>query len=271
MIKNLIMKSCILIIILSVCSILKAQEKQKDTLFFSIDKYYTVSPTVVPNLSSRTYPESIEFEKEQKKHTNTNGYIFFVGDGFLTKGLKPKKIHSIKDYIENRKFYLDGTYNKIIDKWKLKDSLTDKYKIFFVNGSEFIQPRHLVYLSYYPIRKGKNGISNKTKDSLFFKLDNDYVYQPKHKSKTFLLKDSHDVNYGTFYFERVQTLNNLKPKSILSLDKFVQTSSFYNKTKKEKLDDYGLSEHLNQYVCFLVKENGKKTEYIQVQSGFVIE
>jgi hypothetical protein len=44
--------------------------------------------------------------------------IFFVGDGYLTKGLK--KILSIKDYIENRKFYLDGKYNRIIDEWKLK-------------------------------------------------------------------------------------------------------------------------------------------------------
>jgi hypothetical protein len=37
--------------------------------------------------------------------------FFFVGDGYLTKGLKPKK-SSIKDYIENRKFYLDGKYNQ---------------------------------------------------------------------------------------------------------------------------------------------------------------
>jgi hypothetical protein len=79
------MKTHILVIIALFFLTLKAQ-KSKDTLFFSINKYYTVSPTLVSNLSDRTYTESIEFGKEQKKRTKTNGYIFFVGDGFLTKG-----------------------------------------------------------------------------------------------------------------------------------------------------------------------------------------
>jgi hypothetical protein len=38
----------------------------------------------------------------------------------FNKRAKAKKI-SIKDYIENRKFYCDGKHNQIIDKWKLKD------------------------------------------------------------------------------------------------------------------------------------------------------
>jgi hypothetical protein len=42
----------------------------------------------------------------------------------------------------------------------------DKYVIFFVNGNEFIQPRHLEYNSYYPI--GENAVNNKVKDTLFF-------------------------------------------------------------------------------------------------------
>jgi hypothetical protein len=157
------MKIHISLLILSFFSItiLTAQKKNKDTLFFNIDKYYIISPTIIPNLSNQTYSERLEREKQQMNHTKTNGYIFFVGDGFLTKGLKPKKILSIKDYIENRKFYLDGKYNQIIDKWKLKDSLTDKYILYFVNGDEFIRPRDLVYFSYYPIREGKNVITNK--------------------------------------------------------------------------------------------------------------
>jgi hypothetical protein len=87
----------------------------------------------------------------------------------FNKGLKPKKILSIKDYIENRKFYCDGKHNQIIDKWKLKEFFIDKYVIFFVNGNEFIQPRHLEYNSY-PIGKGENAVNNKVKDTLFFKL-----------------------------------------------------------------------------------------------------
>jgi hypothetical protein len=39
--------------------------------------------------------------------------------------------------------------------------------IFFVNGNEFIQPRHLEYNSYYPIGKGENAVNNKVKDTLF--------------------------------------------------------------------------------------------------------
>ena len=75
------MKKHISLVVLSFVfiTVLKAQEKSKDTLFFSVDKHYTVSPTVVSNLSGRTYPESIAFEKEQKKRTKTNGYIFFCG------------------------------------------------------------------------------------------------------------------------------------------------------------------------------------------------
>jgi hypothetical protein len=248
-----------------------AQGKSKDTLFFSIDKYYTVSPTITTNLSNQTYPELEETHREQMKQTKTNGYIFFVGDGFLTKGLKPKKVLSIKDYIEKKQFYLDGKYNRIIDKWKLKDSLVDKYIIFFVNGGEFIQPRSLEYYSYYPLRdKDWNVINNNIKDTLYFKLDNNYVYQSKYDSKAFLFKDSHDVDYGAFYFERVLTFNNLKPKRRLLFEEFVQNSRFYNSTKKEKLDDYGLWDYLSQYVIFLVIEN-KKTEYFQVNPVYAIE
>jgi hypothetical protein len=41
----------------------------------------------------------------------------------FNKRAKAKKILSIKDYIENRKFYCDGKHNQIIDKWKLKESI----------------------------------------------------------------------------------------------------------------------------------------------------
>jgi hypothetical protein len=100
-------------------TVLKAQERKKDTLFFSVDKYYTYHHLLSSNLSGRTYPESIEFETEQRKHTKTNGYIFFCRWWLFNKRTKAEKILSIKDYIENRKFYLDGKYNRI-DEWKLK-------------------------------------------------------------------------------------------------------------------------------------------------------
>jgi hypothetical protein len=261
------MKKHISLLILSFffIAVLKAQERKKDTLFFSVDKYYTISPTIVSNLSGRTYPESIEFETEQRKHTKTNGYIFFVGDGYLTKGLKPKKILSIKDYIENREFYLDGKYNQIIDKWKLKDSLTDKYTIYFVNGNEFIQPRYLEYHSYYPIGKGENAITNKIKDTLFFKLDNDYVYASKISPESYLIEDSKGSEI--IFLEKIKSIFGLKPKKVLQLKEFIRHSKFFDENKFVKLNYFGLYQYLKNYELFLIKNDN---EFINVNTTTVI-
>lgn len=206
-------------------------------------------------------------------HTKTNGYIFFVGDGYLTKGLKPKKILSIKDYIENRKFFFDGKHNHIIDKWKLKDSLTDKYILYFVNGDEFIRPRDLQYFSYYPIREGKNLHANNTKDTLFFKLDNNYMFESKNNLKSYILKDSSGSNNGTFFFQEVKSNNskNLKPKETLNLENYVRSSRFYDKNKQQKLNDENLAYLLSNYFVFLERCTPEKTEYIQVEAGVEIE
>lgn len=251
-------------------SYIKAQIRTKDTLFFNIDPYYSISPTITPNLSIRTYPETEEAHKEQMKHTQTNGYIYFVGNGYLTKNLKPRKVLSIKNYIENRKFYLDGKYNKIVDKWKLKDSLTNKYRIYFVHGDEFIEPRYLEYNSYYPIGKGENAIVNKVKDTLYFKLDTKYIKTYAQIPDDFYLNDSGNASTsGSFFLRKIQTSNHTKPEKILSIEKFVHSSRFYDKDKTQKLNDYELAEYLSNYVLFLVPDT--KTEYIQVEPGFVIE
>lgn len=257
------MKTALLLLLfLSSNPILKAQERKKDTLYFNIDKYYTISHTIIPNLSKQTYSERLEFNKQQMNHTKTNGYVFFVGDDFLIKGLKPKKILSIKDYIENRKFYFDGKYNQIIDKWKLKDSLTNKYTLFFVNGQEFIKPKHLEYFSYYPIRDGENVITNKIKDTLFFKLDNKYVYESKYEPKSFLIKDSNGSEI--FFFKSIENVKNVKPTEILSLKKIIRSAKFYHKNKKQKLNNYELSVFFDAYVVFLVEKTKNKTEYVHV-------
>lgn len=257
-------------VLLCIAGNVNAQGKAKDTLFFNVDPYYSISPTITPNLENRAYSETQEALKEQMKHTQTNGYLYFVGDGYLTKNLKPKKVLSIKDYIENRKFYLDGKYNKIIDKWKLKDSLTNKHKIYFVHGDEFIAPRHLEYSSYYPIGKGESAIVNKVKDTLFFKLDNKYIKSYPQSPDHFYLADGGNIaTSGSFFFRKVQLSNNVKPGKILSIENFVQSSRFYNKDKTQKLNDYELAEYFNNYVIYLVSD--KKTGYIQVESGFVIE
>lgn len=252
----------------SVCSLL-SQQKEKDTLYFSIDKYYTISPTITPNLGNKTYSDWIEITKESMKHTKTNGYISFIGDGYLTKNLKPKKILSIKEYIENRNFYFDGKYNQIVDKWKLKDSLTDKYIIYFVNGDEFIQPRDLEYNSYYPRRdKDWNVVPNTVKDTLFFKLDNEYVYQSKNIPERYFIKDASANEHICFHKEEI--LNIPTPNKILNLKEFVQSSRFYNKGKKQKLNDKNLSDFLSNYYLYFVKERHGKTEYVKVKPLVII-
>lgn len=264
------MKTHISLLILSFFSTiaLTAQDKSKDTLFFSVDKYYTISPTITPNLSNQNYSDNMELEKQRMIHTKTNGYIYFVGDGFLTKGLNPKQVLSIKDYIENRKFYFDGKYNQIIDPLKLKDSLTDSYTIYFVNGNEFIHPRYLEYHTYNPIGTRENDISNKVKDTLFFKLDNNYVYQSKYEPKSYFLKDS--KGNEIFYFKEIELVKHLKTNEILSLKKTIRSSRFYDKTKVQKLNNYKLGIYFNNYVIFLVKKKNNVTEYIRVEPTEVI-
>ncbi len=261
-------KLLLFLIFILLSTTLLAQEK--DSLFFAIDKYYTISPTIIPNLHLQTYPELVEAQKKQILQTKTNGYVSFIGNGALIKGLKPKKTLSLKDYIENRKFYHDGKYNQIVDKWKLKDSLTDKYEVFFVNGEEFIQPRYLEYISYYPIH-GENIIRHAIKDTLFFKLDNDYVVQSEHNKAVFLFKDGKDIHQGSIYFQKIKTIARIKPHNeILDLKKFIYASKFYNNSK-QTINDFDMIDYLTNYIIILVNKKEEDVEYIEVSTVFAIE
>jgi hypothetical protein len=249
--------------------ILIAQEK--DSLFFAIDKYYTISPTITPNLHIQTYPERVEAQKKQILETKTNGYVSFIGNGVLIKGLKPKKILSIKDYIENRKFYHDGKHNQIVDTWKLKDSLTDKYEVFFVNGDEFIQPRILEYYSYYPLKDGDRSITNPIKDTLYFNLDNNYITQSEHDSNIYYLEDSGKSGDVTFRFTKMKSIKNIKYDKLLDIKNFIHLSRFYDDSKKYKLKDFDLTNYLSNYIIYLVDKKEEEIEFIEVSPGFEIE
>jgi len=246
--------------------------QKKDSLFFAIDKYYTISPTISPNFyKNLTYSEVVRNNKNRMAHTKTNGNIFFIGDGVLIKGLKPKKILSLKDYIENRKFYHDGKYNQIIDKWKLKDSLTDKYEVFFVNGEEFIHPRLLEFYSYYPFKEDDKFTTNPIKDTLYFNLDNDYVAQSEHDTDIYYLEDSGKSGDVTFYFVKMKSVKSLKYDKLLDVKNFIRSSRFYNESKKYKLKDFDLMNYLSNYVIYLVDKKEEEIEFIEVSPGFEIE
>lgn len=247
---------------------------KKDTLFFSVDKYYTLSSSIELKLSSGNYTKKLAFEKMQFRQTKTDGYVFFSGESVSTKNIKPKNIVSIKDYIENRKFYHDGNSNRIVDKWKLKDSLTDKYVIFFADGNELIQSKSLEYISYYPIQKDSKIIENRRKDTLFFKLDNKYIYEsrPAVNPKRYLLKDSGKSMTGTFFFEEFEEQNRprFKSKKILDLENFVHSTRFYN-AEQQIIEDRNLSNYFSNYIVFLDKEAENKHDYIQIKSSVTIE
>lgn len=264
-IKTILTNICIILPVFLI-----AQEK--DSLYFAIDKYYTISPTIEPNFYKKlAFPAVVKNRKNQMAHTKTNGYIFFIGDGILIKGLKPKKIFSIKDYIENRKFYHDGKYNQIIDKWKLKDSLTDKYQVFFVNGEEFIRPRHLEYASYYPLRDGDNIIANQIKDTLYFNLDNNYIAKSENDSDIFYLEDSGNSGDVTFLFRKMKSAKNIKYDKLLDAKDFIHSSRFYNYSKKNKLKDFDLMNYLSNYVIYLVNNKEEEIEFIEVSPSSEIE
>lgn len=267
------MKTFLLIISSLKFIILTAQINEKDTLFFNIDKYYTISPSIESQQLNEKYTKKLAFEKMQIRQTNTDGYISFTVDSLSEKEIKPKKILSIKEYIENKKFYYDGNYNRIVDKWKLKDSLTDKYVIFFVNGNELIKSKNLEYISYYPIQKDLKIVENRRKDTLFFKLDNKYIYEPEHCTpKRYALRDGGKSQTGTFFFEEFdeQTRPRFKSRKAFDLESFVHSTRFYN-NDLQTIEDLNLSNYFSNYVIFLDKQIDDKHDYIQIKPFVTIE
>ena len=103
------------------------------------------------------------------------------------------------------------------------------------------------------------------RDTLFFKFDKNYILDAKDGSDDFILVDSNTG--GTFYFERKETIYNLKPKKVKCLKKFIRNSEYYRKDYPRKLEDYSLYEYFRKHIIFLVHKN----EFIQVESRFEID
>ncbi|NCO64339.1 MAG: hypothetical protein GW839_09720 [Flavobacteriales bacterium] len=109
----------------------------------------------------------------------------------------------------------------------------------------------------------------KSNDTLFFNFDTRYIKKGVINKTQFHIKDS---SYdGTFFFEKIGIVNNIKPKEILCLKKIVRNSKFYDKKAKRKLNDYRLWEYLRDYTIFLIAKNKKGLECIQVVASFEIE
>jgi hypothetical protein len=260
----------IIIVIASLFFLLSvnAQETIKDTLYFRMDENYIASPTITPvPLKPKTFLEILKRDKKRAEHTNTAGYVFFIGNGYLYEGSKPKEILSLKNYIENRDFYFDGDYNKRVDNGKLKEKLLDKYVVLFVNENYFIQPRYLTYKTYH----SEIDIQKKfeAKDTLYFNFSDSYLKSNEGTPNLYSLNEK--IDEGDFFFEKLGNKNLLEPKKILCLKEYLHSSRYYDNHKK-MISNFDLSQYFQNYIIyFVIKENDGSIEYIEVRANSAIE
>ena len=251
-----------LCIILIHYNFLNAQNK-KDTLYFQLDKDYMVNGDEFKHLSPSQF-NKMRYAYASK--TETNGYFYYiVGEEF--ENLNTEKAVSLKEYIENRTFYIDGEHNRIIDKWKLRELFFDRFIIFFVEGNTSYLPRHIQYNMYYPYGKGHESIDPRVKDTLFFSYDSTYISTNMYNPGIFTIADSSAD--GSFYFDDLGNVDIARPDFLLSLKKYIRKSRFYCDKDycKRNLLDQELSDYLRNYIVLLFNED----ECILVSSNFGIE
>lgn len=94
------------------------------------------------------------------------------------------------------------------------------------------------------------------KDTLFLEFDKDYLQQGKYNLNHYYLKDALKDNGSSeiFFFEVMETVNKAKIGGIMNLKSFIRNSEFYDEDRESnRLDDFGLASHLENYSIFLVE------------------
>jgi hypothetical protein len=117
----------------------------------------------------------------------------------------------------------------------------------------------LVILSLFP---GFVKAQEIVKDTLFFKIDNSYLFEDKNNPKTFLIKDANRIE--EIYFKENVVIKNLKPMKVLDLKYFIRNSKFYNRYGNNELSNHSLTNFLYEHEIFLVRESEKTTDFINV-------
>lgn len=107
----------------------------------------------------------------------------------------------------------------------------------------------------------------KSKDTIFFQIDNSYLFETKNIPKTFFLKDGNKS--GEFCFVEVEILHNLKPKQVLLLKYFIRNSKFYLNKVSGILNNAELVKYFKDYHIFLVREKESETDYIKVDTAIM--
>ncbi|BDU24963.1 hypothetical protein [Flavobacterium sp. GSB-24] len=106
------------------------------------------------------------------------------------------------------------------------------------------------------------------RDTLYFKIDNFYLFENKNIPKTFFIKDRN--GHTEFCFQEAEILFDLKPMEVLDLKYFIRNSKFFINQGKISLDIKGLMDFMKNYKIILIRESDDKTYYIKVNISIVI-
>lgn len=260
------------ILILFISSKLFAQVQNKDTLYFNHDEKYILFSDLY-NSDNYSYKEFEQEVTENIKWTGTEGYFLFKIEDTLYN-LNPKKIHSLKGYVEQRKFYYPGKYSRTINRKILKKEVFNKYVILLVDNNHYIKirqhPHENFYNSYYPIKFSSNQIITKSlRDTIYINYDKNILQRKKNPNEEefFYLINGFASKSTLTYFSEKEIYSNLEPTKIHNLQEIINEISEYNANKRLRGSD--IFDHFSKagYVIFIIKED----KYVKVEINSWIE
>ena len=98
------------------------------------------------------------------------------------------------------------------------------------------------------------GFTQKTeRDTIYFRYDKTYLRTHKSNPGEYYFKDIEGNGLIT-YFAKLKTVDNLKPKKILSLKHFIRSSKAYHKKKPDTINQQKLLDIFEEYIIFLVQK-----------------
>jgi len=258
-------------LLLFVSSTLFGQVQKKDTLYFNYDVHYILFSNNYENYSYKEFEQKVT---ENIKWTGTEGYFLFKKSDTIYN-LQPNKVHSLKGYVEQRKFYYPGKYSRTVNNTLLNNELFNKHIIFIVdNNNRFIKirqnPYGHYYNSFYPIKFSSEKLIQKPlRDTIFLKYDEEILSRKKNPNENefYYLIDGFASKSELTYFAEKEVYQKLQPKNIKNLQEII------NKIKKDnnknKVRNSDLQNYFSNagYVIFIVKD--KKCYKVEIYSYII--
>lgn len=105
------------------------------------------------------------------------------------------------------------------------------------------------------------------KDTIFFKIDENYLQPGKYNKDQYYITDALKDNGSSevFFFQIINNNLKLKPRDIMDLKDFIRKSDYYYSNRKtNKLDDFGLASYLEKYKIYLVDSSCNQLEILEV-------